>query len=184
LDTVSNHVISLLATLGEAPHIHYFDPKNTHSTLSAHLAARTTEKLDELRIAFPDSYKPRDPFGNTARLFILDRNADAISPFVHDLHYQSLLNDCLSVDGNKVTYDTSEEAGVVSELNEAGDDFWREHRHELFFEATQSVSGAFKSFLEENKSAVSVAEGGTVDVGELVDVGRNVMAFNQEKAKV
>jgi hypothetical protein len=184
LDHVSNHVISLLATLGESPHIHYFDPKNTHSTLSAHLAVSTSEKLDALRAAFPDSYKTHDPFGNQARLFILDRNSDAISPFLHDLHYQSLLNDCLPVDGNKVTYDTTEESGIVAELSEAGDDLWRENRHKLFFQATHSVSVAFKAFLDENKQAVEVAGGGTVDVSDLVDVGRNVMAFNEGKAKV
>jgi hypothetical protein len=184
LDHVSDHVISLLATLGEAPHIHYFNPKNTHATLSAHLAAKTSEKLDKLRAAFPESYKSHDPFGNQAKLFILDRNSDAISPFLHDLHYQSLLNDCLPVDGNKVTYDTTEDAGIVAELSEAGDDLWRENRHALFFQATQVVSKAFKEFLDENKTAVQVAAGGTVDVTELVDVGRNVMSFNADKAKV
>jgi syntaxin-binding protein 1 len=184
LDRVSNHVISLLATLGESPQIHYFNPKITHATLSAHLAARTSQKLESLRNAFPDSYKQHDPFGNQAKLFILDRNADAISPFLHDLHYQSLLHDCLPVDGNKVTYDTSEEPGVVSELKEEDDELWRKNRHALFFQATQSVSNAFKEFLEENKAAVQVSAGEKIDVSDLVDVGRNVMTFNEEKAKV
>jgi hypothetical protein len=105
LNQVADHLMCVLSSLGDAPLIRFFDPKDTGTTLSAHLAERLATRIQEYRSIDPN-YPHKNPFGTkqNTRLILLDRDYDRISPFLHSLGYQAILNDFFHVEGSKITY--------------------------------------------------------------------------------
>lgn len=102
LDTVSDHLLTLLTSIGDAPLIKFYDHDYSKSSLSAHLAVRLHEKIEKFKVDEP-AFPIKNPFGKNQRtcLILLDRLYDNISPLIHDLGYQCLVQELISVEGSK-----------------------------------------------------------------------------------
>ncbi|KAJ3039950.1 vacuolar sorting protein VPS33/slp1 [Rhizophlyctis rosea] len=160
LEKIAKRIISTLATLGEYPHIRYFEPTSGRSNLCSRLAHQVQSELDALSRMDTD-FPPQTPF-KRAILIIVDRTMDMVSPLVHEFTYQAMMNDLLVMEGGKVIYkqeggaSTDSNAAQVSSANlDENDAIWNLIKHWHFAEAVEYVRDTFNKFLSENKAAAA-----------------------------
>ncbi|KAJ3270376.1 vacuolar sorting protein VPS33/slp1, partial [Borealophlyctis nickersoniae] len=194
LGKIAKRLTSVLATLGEYPHIRYYDPSHSGTNLAAKLAHTVQEELDAM-CRLDTDFPPQTEF-KRAVLIIADRSLDMVSPLVHEFTYQAMMNDLLVLEGGKYIYKT--EGGASTDSNAAqmasanldeGDPIWMLIRHWHYAEAVEYIRGTFNKFLSENKAAASAlgqpGEGATgIDsLKEMKETLSSLPQFQEMKTK-
>ncbi|KAJ1547774.1 vacuolar sorting protein VPS33/slp1 [Nowakowskiella sp. JEL0078] len=198
MDMLSKRLLSVLATLGEYPHIRYYDPLGQSSTGGLPLAGRFAQvvqaELDNL-CRIDDQFPPVSTY-RRAVLIIVDRSLDFIAPLNHEFTYQAMMNDLLVMEGGKYVYKA--EGGVSTDASAAhvtaqlddNDPIWTMLRHWHYAEAAEYIRNSFNIFLSENKAAVSTlgAKEGTnigsmENLKQMKDTLSSLPEFQEMKAK-
>ena len=94
--------MSLLITLGDAPFIRYYDPKQDGDSVSGRLAKmlqKEVENLSSVDTSFPTTNEYRKTI-----LLIVDRSFDMMAPFLHEFTYQAMMQDLVVGDKPKAPY--------------------------------------------------------------------------------
>ena len=93
----------MLATLNEHPLIRYHDPEGDKSSLSAKLALHLTREMQNLKEFDKDFPRPSPyDYNGPSTIIIVDRAIDLISPLIHSLSYQCLVEDLFEVKETKL----------------------------------------------------------------------------------
>jgi len=135
LDEIAEQLVTVCATLDESP-----CPKvrtcNSNLDCVKKLAAKVQAKLEK--------YKEADILtaNNKSQLIILDRGFDPVSPFLHELTFQSMAYDLLSAVAasskidpvkNTYTFDSTKDSSLDDNKKEiildTSNEVWRELRH-------------------------------------------------------
>eukprot|EP00122_Pirum_gemmata_P007209 Pgem_evm2s6610 len=115
------------------------------------------------------------------QLVIVDRLQDAITPILHDLHYQPMVYDLLPVDSNDVyTYGSSGK----KETRKLGvdDELWTDVRHQHIADTIRKVNTDFQEFKSKNK-ATDKMKNDTVTAAELQEALQQMPEHQKEVKK-
>ncbi|KAJ3272647.1 Syntaxin-binding protein 3 [Terramyces sp. JEL0728] len=145
----------------KVPNIKYFDPNGAGTNLAARAAWKVYQKAEEL-----EETKQEWPADNiTADLLIIDRSADTLTPILHDLYYQSIIQDLFYVeDGKKLHLPTDEiRDEKIFELSDK-DQFFMKLRHMYLGEVGEQIA----KFIAENPAANEYYNRGTAELDDKV----------------
>jgi syntaxin-binding protein 1 len=168
ISLISKQLSFVLGTIGEYPHIRYYNPtnksnaSNNYSTnsmsLSGNLAMELEKQLKELKRQSPEA------FGNSSSsdrstLLIVDRSVDVVAPLLHEFTYQALMADVVKFEEDgKVKWDgegSVDGAVIIDEQNDA----WFDTRHKHIAEVMDYVADGVKQFASQNKAAQFAKDG-------------------------
>ncbi|KAI8803316.1 Sec1-like protein [Cladochytrium replicatum] len=163
IEQAALQLAGFVSTLGETePTVRYFDPTNSRSTLSARIAHQLQCKLDHRRmnespLSPSPAAAPNREKVPPAEVIILDRGIDLVTPLMHDLTFQALVNDVLGEEEpNKVTYGSDEVKTVTLEDK---DSVWASIRHKFIEDAVAEYQKLLSKFAEENPVAAAELKG-------------------------
>eukprot|EP01128_Nolandella_sp_AFSM9_P000442 TRINITY_DN10601_c0_g1_i1.p1 TRINITY_DN10601_c0_g1~~TRINITY_DN10601_c0_g1_i1.p1 ORF type:complete len:614 (-),score=152.54 TRINITY_DN10601_c0_g1_i1:136-1725(-) len=144
---IADKLASLCATLGENPIVRY----SRANTNGSAIASLVHERLDGLRRSGKMSSAKTD----RSVLLILDRTYDLVSPVVHELTYQAMVEDCIpAIENDVYSYNytdnnnQSQKREVI--LNE-NDIVWDNTRQKHIQHAKSWIATKFKAFREQSK---------------------------------
>ncbi|KAJ3123490.1 vacuolar sorting protein VPS33/slp1 [Nowakowskiella sp. JEL0407] len=197
MDMLAKRLISVLATLGEYPHVRYYDPTGQASSGGLPLAGRFAQmvqaELDNL-CRLDDQFPPATSY-RRAVLIITDRSLDMIAALNHEFTYQAMMNDLLVMEGGKYVYkaeggaSTDSSASQVAAQLDENDSIWTLLRHKHYAEAAEYIRSSFNTFLLENKAAVAAlghkeeVVSGMDNLKEMKDTLSALPQFQEMKSK-
>ncbi|KAJ3300467.1 vacuolar sorting protein VPS33/slp1 [Borealophlyctis nickersoniae] len=148
LNAVAFQIRSVLAVLGEYPHIRYYDPSGgSRPSVSGKLANLVQGELDNLCRMDP-KFPPQTRY-QRAILLIVDRSTDMLEPLLHHFTYQAMATDLLEID-EEGKYHGGE--GDPVQLDDS-DLLWAQARHWHIAEVMEFLAQGVKQFTSENKAA-------------------------------
>ncbi|KAJ3037937.1 Syntaxin-binding protein 2 [Rhizophlyctis rosea] len=196
LDGIADQMISIFSTLSDVPHIRYFDPLQTRSSLSCRFAHALQRSIDRYKEIDPDW-----PYASTAgegeggaggkkydetQLVVVDRTLDVCVAAVHTLTYQSAVWDLVGVEeGGKVTLSNgSEEENNTAVLDET-DSLFMEIRHLFLADASLKIREALSLLVAENPALKGWSdEQGIAAIQELKKQLTNIPAAKAKMEKI
>jgi len=123
-------------------------------------------------------------------LLLLDRATDCLSPLMHDLTYQSMVQDLLTMQGDKITYeaDSPEDANKKEEkdvlLNEK-DKVWVEMRGNHIGTVIESLSGRIQETCNSSTSkAFSGQSDGSITTTDLASALKALPEYREVMSKL
>lgn len=146
LQLVPLQVASLCAFLGQYPAVRY---RGAHHR-TRELAESIQTKLDDYKAESKDLGRSQ----NVSELIILDRGFDIISPLLHELTYQAMIQDLLPVENDVYSYQADTQAGGSREreaILDESDELWMSYRHKHIAQVSQIVSKQLQEFLVTKK---------------------------------
>jgi syntaxin-binding protein 1 len=159
LQKITKKLMSLLITLGDAPAIRYFDPKQSQDSIAAKLGNMVQAEIDNLH-QVDEFYPEKNDYKKTV-LLIVDRTFDMMAPFAHEFTYQAMFQDLVC--GDKTKWPDLQGAGISHPLYfspltaytslDESDTIYSLIRHWHFAEAVDYILNNFNKFLTENKAA-------------------------------
>ncbi|KAJ3416988.1 vacuolar sorting protein VPS33/slp1 [Chytridiales sp. JEL 0842] len=191
LDPVAKRLVAALATMGEYPHIRYYNPTptqttilstgNSSSSLAGRLAQLVQQGLDDL-CRNDSSYPPALPFPTRSILMIVDRGIDPVAPLLHEFSYQAMLNDLVPMDLDGCKYTKEDGSSVVFDET---DPVFLSQRFRHIADVMQTIAEEVKKFSSENKAAYferNNMEGGQ-DVSQLKETLAALPQYQEMKEK-
>jgi syntaxin-binding protein 1 len=156
-------LVTVCATMNEYPHVR-FHHKNE---LCKQLSFLFQQKMNEF-VGSNDSwwYHGDGLHPNTSRatLLLLDRKEDCLSPLMHEFTYEAMVNDLLSIEDDRITYE-SVNAGTAKEgttqetttkmdalLNE-NDEVWVELRGKHIADVIQTLSTKIRDIVNSSSGS-------------------------------
>lgn len=95
--TPSTQFYNVLAAMNVDPIIRYHDPQ---TTLSARVAMKLKEHIDQLKVTSDNKYPMKTPFDHLEppTVIIVERTIDLMSPLLHTLTVQAAAHDLLNIE--------------------------------------------------------------------------------------
>ncbi|KAJ3097271.1 Syntaxin-binding protein 3 [Phlyctochytrium planicorne] len=162
LSSIAKKFRGILYNLNEDPIIKYYDPTDSKKTISAILARKILQEVENIKKDEP-SFPAPTPYDihGPATLLIVDRAVDIVTPLIHSFGYQAMIYDCEltildDVSGGKKTLMVELESSkpIVDETSE----YFVKFRHETLFSAiekTRALVQDAKAALNQKVSSVS-----------------------------
>ncbi|KAJ3324615.1 Cytoplasmic GTPase/eEF2-like protein (ribosomal biogenesis) [Boothiomyces sp. JEL0866] len=152
---------NVMIRLKQIPNIKYFDPNGAGTNLAARAAWKVYQKAEELEEAKEEW--PVD--NNIADLLIIDRSADTLTPILHNLYYQAIIQDLFYVENGKKLHLPTDEIRdeKVYELSDK-DQYFMKLRHLYLGDVGEEIA----KFIAENPAANEYYNGGTAEIGDKV----------------
>ena len=155
------------------------------------------ERFTDARILLPtplrfEHHANTTPCSHTARsrstLLLLDRSSDPLTPLIHEFTYEAMVNDLLSVDEDKISYEAENNKGVKEAkdvlLNE-NDDLWCELRHMHIADVITLLSDRIRGFVKNNGGAQLAQNAGSdMSLSEMASALKQLPEYRETMAKV
>lgn len=145
---IAAQIVTLLATLNEAPAIRY--AKNDKVRVARELATIVQKQLDEFQ-RVNKNWEPK----TDSTLLIVGREMDTLAPVLHEFTYQAMVYDLLDIIEDKYVYsskDGTDNPVQKTAILDEKDDLWVEYRHSHISDMIPSLKNAFQKFMSENSA--------------------------------
>ena len=182
-------LVTLCATMNEYPHVR-FHHKNE---LCKQLAFLFQQKMNDF-VGSNDAwwYHGDGLHPNTSRatLLLLDRKDDCLSPLMHEFTYEAMVNDLLSIEDDRITYE-SVNAGTAKEgstqegsttkmdalLND-NDEVWVELRGKHIADVIQTLSTKIRDIVNSSSgSALASSANNSSNKGKALSINQMAKAL-------
>ncbi|KAK7202566.1 Sec1-like protein [Myxozyma melibiosi] len=194
----SRRLVSLCATLGEYPIIRFYnplEPRHEAAALPYMVASRFQKELDQYARAnrnFPST----EPDRPQSVFLILDRSIDTKGPFVHELTYETMARDLLTIDDDKYSFEVPHkdnggapgtpappgaEQDVVEGVLTDEDPIWVTLRHKYIADAIEGVYNLVQEFMKNNSSFANIDQ---ASMSQLKDVMLTMKVVTKEKDRL
>ncbi|KAM0793647.1 hypothetical protein ACM66B_001078 [Microbotryomycetes sp. NB124-2] len=194
---MSRALVNALATLGEYPHIRYYNPPSSFhpplgpgAAVGEHIGKRLAERVQREIDAYARDNSDFPPITDPPRprgvLFITDRSMDLYAPLMHEFTYQAMCNDLLDIDnGRSYRYSFINSQGAEEEkeaiLSEE-DKVWTEVRHMHMKDALDKLIADFKAYAGDHGAKFG-ASGGT-SLNDMKDMLASLPQLREAKEKL
>jgi len=190
---VAEKLVTLCATLNEYPYIRY----SQSSRVCGNLASIFKKKMDEFvgsNRAWWYHGSGNCPFHSVERdrstILLLDRSSDCLTPLMHDFTYQAMVNDLLTVTGDKITYkaesqENPKEKEVKDVLLNEKDKLWVEMRGDHIAKVIEVLSGRIQEVVNSSTSNVGRKEKGpNMSLAQLASALKELPEYREVMSKL
>jgi len=191
-NAISSKLVTLCASLNEYPYIRYKES----SGLTSSLARTFKTKMDEFVGANPDWWYHGS--GNSGKqstelerstLLLLDRSMDCLTPLMHDFTYQPMVQDLLTVDGNKITVDVEgadnpDDMDKKDVLLNDKDKLWVELRGLHIAQVIEVLSTRISETVNSGSGNALSGSGKDVSLSELASALKALPEYREVMAKL
>ncbi|XP_041133366.1 syntaxin-binding protein 3-like [Polyodon spathula] len=174
LQKMAEQIVTLCATLDENPGVRYRKEPLDNASMLAQLVENKLCKHYEL------DEKCKKKSKTQAQLLIVDRGFDPVSPILHELTYQAMVYDLISIENDTYKYLSKDGVGAKekqSVLNEE-DDLWTKLRHMHIAEVSEKIPKLVKEI-----SANKKIKDGKITMSGLSQLMKKMPSFRKQISK-
>ncbi|XP_036376945.1 syntaxin-binding protein 3 [Megalops cyprinoides] len=147
MQKLADQIVTLCATLEENPGVRY--RKDTTLDNAKKLAELVDKKLTQ---HYEIDENPKKKGKTQAQLLIVDRGFDPVSPILHELTYQAMAYDLMSIKSDTYKYKAKDGSEKEALLNE-NDQLWVRLRHMHIAEVSEQIPKLVKEISANKKHA-------------------------------
>eukprot|EP00008_Paramoeba_atlantica_P013984 CAMPEP_0201477256 /NCGR_PEP_ID=MMETSP0151_2-20130828/2314_1 /ASSEMBLY_ACC=CAM_ASM_000257 /TAXON_ID=200890 /ORGANISM="Paramoeba atlantica, Strain 621/1 / CCAP 1560/9" /LENGTH=628 /DNA_ID=CAMNT_0047857907 /DNA_START=6 /DNA_END=1889 /DNA_ORIENTATION=+ len=185
LGEIAFKLATVFSVLGEFPLIRF----DKRSFAAKKLSGLLKEKIEFLVESGSEMIeKSSAPADERCTVLIVDRSFDLLAPILHELSYQAMIYDLLTVDDkHRVEHTYTDNAGTEQTkkvvLSDENDQLWVRLRHMHIAETSKWVVKNFNDYIAANKKAGNLEVGKVATLKEMSEAMRAMPQYQDMKSK-
>ena len=147
VEQIAEQLATLCASLGEYPSIRY----RSASQLSLDIAQALMNRMQAYKADDPSIGE--GPQKQQSQLIILDRGFDLVSPLLHELTYQAMVYDLITIVNDVYKYEVQSSGDYIMKeaLLDENDEQWVKLRHKHIANVSTQITSMIKDFSESKR---------------------------------